>query len=289
MRKLIVPMAALGALALATPRLLKRAFAPPVREIQGEPDDYGLAGADIWIDGPNGKRLHAWWIPVEGSAPAVIVLHGWGGNSADMLPIGPGLVASGFHVLFLDARKHGLSDDEDFMSMPRFAEDLTTAIEMVNGREDVNGIAVIGHSVGAAATIYAASTDRRIDAVVAVAPFAHPAEMMRQNFRFPAPVTWVLLEVVERMIGHDYDDIAPRNRIADITAPVMLMHGDADAVIPIGDSIDLHRRLPGSELVVVPNGTHADLDPFRQFFPAVDTFLREHLHPSRPSHPEVRS
>ncbi|MGB5167105.1 MAG: alpha/beta fold hydrolase [Acidimicrobiia bacterium] len=289
MRKLIVPMAALGALALATPRLLKRAFAPPVREIQGEPDDYGLAGADIWIDGPNGKRLHAWWIPVEGSAPAVIVLHGWGGNSADMLPIGPGLVASGFHVLFLDARKHGLSDDEDFMSMPRFAEDLTTAIEMVNGREDVNGIAVIGHSVGAAATIYAASTDRRIDAVVAVAPFAHPAEMMRQNFRFPAPVTWVLLEVVERMIGHDYDDIAPRNRIADITAPVMLMHGDADAVIPIGDSIDLHRRLPESELVVVPNGTHADLDPFRQFFPAVDTFLREHLHPSRPSHPEVRS
>ncbi|MGB5533082.1 MAG: alpha/beta fold hydrolase [Acidimicrobiia bacterium] len=289
MRKLIVPMAALGALALATPRLLKRAFAPPVREIQGEPDDYGLAGADIWIDGPNGKRLHAWWIPVEGSAPAVIVLHGWGGNSADMLPIGPGLVASGFHVLFLDARKHGLSDDEDFMSMPRFAEDLTTAIEMVNGREDVNGIAVIGHSVGAAATIYAASTDRRIDAVVAVAPFAHPAEMMRQNFRFPAPVTWVLLEVVERMIGHDYDDIAPRNRIADITAPVMLMHGDADAVIPIGDSIDLHRRLPGSELVVVPNGTHADLDPFRQFFPAVDTFLREHLHPSRPLHPGVRS
>jgi pimeloyl-ACP methyl ester carboxylesterase len=289
MRKLIVPMAALGALALATPRLLKRAFAPPVRESQGEPDDYGLAGADMWIDGPNGKRLHAWWIPAEGSAPAVIVLHGWGGNSADMLPIGPGLVASGFHVLFLDARKHGLSDDEDFMSMPRFAEDLTTAIEMVNGREDVNGIAVIGHSVGAAATIYAASTDRRIDAVVAVAPFAHPAEMMRQNFRFPAPVTWVLLEVVERMIGHDYDDFAPRNRIADITAPVMLMHGDADAVIPIGDSIDLHRRLPGSELVVVPNGTHADLDPFRQFFPAVDTFLREHLHPSRPLHPGVRS
>lgn len=282
MRKLIVPMAALGALALATPRLLKRAFAPPVREVQGEPADYGLAGTDIWINGPNGKRLHAWWIPVEGSAPAVIVLHGWGGNSADMLPIGPGLVASGFHVLFLDARKHGLSDDEDFMSMPRFAEDLTTAIEMVNDREDVNGIAVIGHSVGAAATIYAASMDRRIEAVVAVASFAHPAEMMRRNFRFPAPVTWALLEVVERMIGHDYDDFAPRNRIADITAPVMLMHGDADTVVPIGDSIDLHRRLPGSELVVVPNGTHADLDPFRQFFPAVDTFLREHLHPSRP-------
>mgnify|MGYP000343781211 CR=1 FL=1 len=36
MRRLIIPVAALGALAIATPRLLKRAFAPPVREIHGE-------------------------------------------------------------------------------------------------------------------------------------------------------------------------------------------------------------------------------------------------------------
>ena len=281
MRKLILPLATLGAVAVATPRLLKRAFSPPVREVHSEPADHGLAGSDIWIDGPNGKRLHGWWIPVEGSAPAVIVLHGWGGNSADMLPIGPGLVDSGFHVLFLDARKHGLSDDEDFMSMPRFAEDLTTTIDMVDARDDVSGIGVIGHSVGAAATIYAASMDRRVDAVVAVASFAHPAEMMRENFPFPAPITWALLEVVERMIGHDYDDIAPRSRIAEITAPVLLMHGDADAVIPIRDSIELHDRLPGSELVIVPGGTHADLDPFRPFFAAVDTFLRAHLNTSR--------
>lgn len=285
MRRLIVPVAALGALAVATPRLLKRALAPPVREVHSEPNDHGLAGTDIWIDGPNGKRLHGWWIPFERPAPAVIVLHGWGGNSADMLPIGPGLVASGFHVLFLDARKHGLSDDEDFMSMPRFAEDLRTAIEMVDAREDVTGIAVIGHSVGAAATIYAASMDRRIDAVVAVASFAHPAEMMRENFPFPAPATWALLHVVERMIGHDYDHIAPRNRIAEVTAPVMLMHGDADTVIPIRDSIELHQRLPGSALVVVPGGTHADLDPFRPYFGAVDNFLREHLHAPSPLGP----
>ena len=151
---------------------------------------------------------------------------------------------------------------------------------MVSGRDDVTGIAVIGHSVGAAASLYAASTERRIDAVVAVASFAHPAEMMRENFPFPAPVTWALLEVVERMIGHDYDDIAPRNRIAAVTAPVMLMHGDADAVIPLRDSIDLHERLPGSELVVVPGGTHADLDRYRPFFPAVDAFLQKNLPPS---------
>ena len=277
MRKLIIPLAVLGAIALATPRMLKRAFAPPARSVHSDPVDYDLTGTDVWFDGPNGKRLHGWWIPVDHPAPAVIVLHGWGGNSADMLPIGPGLAASGFHVLFLNARKHGLSDDEDFMSMPRFAEDLRTAIGTVRAQGDVTGIGVIGHSVGAAAAIYAASLDDRIDAVVAVAPFAHPEEMMRRNFPFPAPMTWAVLEIVERMIGHDYDDFAPRNRISGVTAPVMLLHGEADTVIPVGDSIELHERLPGSELLIVPGGTHADFEPFRPYFPTVDGFLRQHL------------
>ncbi|MCJ7781382.1 MAG: alpha/beta hydrolase [Acidimicrobiia bacterium] len=280
MRKLILLLIVMVGVVLATPRLLRRAFAPRDREVGSNPSDYGLLSTDLWIAGTNGKRLHAWWIPADGPAPVVIVLHGWSGNSGDMLPIGPGLLESGFHALFLDARKHGKSDDEDFMSMPRFAEDLEAAIGSMLERDDVTGIGVIGHSVGAAAAIYAAARNPAIDAVVAVAAFAHPAEMMRENFPFPMPVTWAILHVVERMIGHRYDDIAPRNRIADVEVPVMLMHGDADRVIPFQDSIDLRDRLPGSQLVIVPGGTHSDLEAFEPFFPTVDEFLRRHLSPA---------
>jgi pimeloyl-ACP methyl ester carboxylesterase len=280
MRKLILLLIVMVGVVLATPRLLRRAFAPRDREVGSNPSDYGLLSTDLWIAGTNGKRLHAWWIPADGPAPVVIVLHGWSGNSGDMLPIGPGLLESGFHALFLDARKHGESDDEDFMSMPRFAEDLEAAIGSMLERDDVTGIGVIGHSVGAAAAIYAAARNPAIDAVVAVASFAHPAEMMRENFPFPMPVTWAILRMVERMIGHRYDDIAPRNRIADVEVPVMLMHGDADSVIPFQDSIDLRDRLPGSQLVIVPGGTHSDLEAFEPFFPAVDEFLRKHLSPA---------
>ncbi len=277
MRKLILPLIVIVGAVVAAPRLFRRAFAPPDREVATGPSDFGLSAVDLWIDGPNGRRLHAWWIPVDGPAPVVIVLHGWGGNSGDMLPVAPGLAESGFHSLFLDARRHGQSDFEDFMSMPRFAEDLEAAVDDLLERDDVTAIGVIGHSVGAAASIYAAAHNQAIDAVVAVASFAHPAEMMRENFPFPAPVTWALLQIMEHMIGHRYDDIAPRNRIADVEAPVMLMHGDADSVIPFQDSIDLHERLPGSELVIVPGGTHSDLEAFGPFFPTVDEFLGEHL------------
>jgi len=277
MRKLLLLLIVIVSAVAAAPRLLKRAFAPPERDVVANPSDYGLSATDLWIDGPNEKRLHGWWIPADGPAPVVIVLHGWGGNSGDMLPIAPGLADAGFHSLFLDARRHGQSDFEDFMSMPRFAEDLEAAVGDLLERDDVTAIGVIGHSVGAAASIYAAANNPAIDAVVAVASFAHPAEMMRENFPFPAPVTWALLQVVERMIGHRYDDIAPRNRISNVDVPVMLMHGDADNVIPFQDSIDLHKRLAGSELVIVPGGTHSDLEAFEPFFPRVDEFLGEHL------------
>ncbi len=283
MRKFLIPLALIGAAGfVVAPRIIKRAFTPPKRDVDQVPDDFGLDATTMWIDGPNGKRLHAWWVPAEGTAPVVIVLHGWGGTAADMLPIGPGLHDAGFHALFLDARKHGESDNEDFMSMPRFAEDLEAAITVMRARPDVEAVGVVAHSVGASAAIYAAAGHTSPDAVVAVAPFAHPGEMMQDNFPFPAPVTWGILQIVERMIGHSYDEIAPRNRIAEVTVPVMLMHGEDDAVIPATDSIELHERLPGSRLIVVPGGTHSDLDKFAPYFAEVDDFLRDSLTVARP-------
>ncbi len=282
MKKILIPIGipvglAVGA-ALAAPSLLKRVFAVPQRAIpETTPQDFGLDGEQVWIDGPNNKRLHAWFIPAEATAPAVVILHGWGGTGTDMLPIAPGLHDLGMHTLFLDARTHGLSDDEDFMSMPRFAEDLETALAWLSDREDVTTIGVIGHSVGAAATILAASRNPDIDAVVAVSSFAHPEELLRRAIPYPAPMKWTLLRVIRQMIGVSYDDIAPRNRIADIKVPVLLIHGEDDDVIPVDDAYTIHNNLPSCRLIVVPGGKHSNLEAFAPYFPDVHEFLNANL------------
>jgi len=283
MKKILIPIGipvglAVGA-ALATPSLLKRIFAVPQRALPDtKPQDFGLVGEQVWIHGPNNKRLHAWFIPAgEAPAPAVVILHGWGGTSADMLPVAPGLHDLGFHSLFLDARTHGLSDDEDFMSMPRFAEDLETALVWLVNRDDVTTIGAVGHSIGAAATILAASRNPDIDAVVAVASFAHPEELLWRAIPYPAPVKWTLLRAIRQMIGVSYDDIAPRNRIADIQVPVLLMHGEDDDVIPVDDAISIHDNLPSCQLIIVPKGTHSDLEAFEPYFSDVNEFLSAHL------------
>jgi pimeloyl-ACP methyl ester carboxylesterase len=276
-RPLLISLGVGAGIAAVVPFAFKRAFRPPWRDVHQTPLDFDLPEDQVWFDGTNGIRLHGWFIPVEGTAPAVVVLHGWGGNAAHMLELAPPLHEAGFHALFLDARNHGLSDHDTYASMPRFAEDLAVAVDYLHDRHDVTTVGVIGHSVGAGASIYHASHIDDVDAVVAVSCFAHPGEMMQDNFPFPAAVTWGILRGIEVLIARRLDAIAPRNRIAEVRAPVMLVHGEIDAVVPVDDAYELADHSPGSRLVIVPDGTHSDLAAFGPYFPEVMDFLIRHL------------
>jgi pimeloyl-ACP methyl ester carboxylesterase len=250
------------------------------------PADLGLPEEQVWLQSVNGTRLHAWYIPVEGLAPAIIVLHGWGGNASLMLPLAAHLHHAGFHALFLDARNHGLSEHDTFASMPRFAEDLEAGVGWLEARPLVSSIGVIGHSVGAGAAILAASRGDQFGAVVSVSSLAHPGEMMsRQMARIPRPIPALLLRAVQRTIGYRFDEFAPRERLGSVAAPVMLVHGDADDVVPISSLWDLADAHPGAEILVVPDGDHSDLDTFEAHLGQIMDFLHRHLGRPTPHSP----
>ncbi len=280
MRKVIaVPLVIGAGVVAAAPRMFRRAWRPRLLEVHQSPTDFGLAEEHVWLTNASGIRLHGWFVPAGGPAPCVVVLHGWGGNAAHMLELAPAINDAGFHSLFLDARNHGLSEHDDHVSMLRFAEDLGTAVEYLWGRQDVTDVAVIGHSVGAAASIYYASYHDDVSAVVSVASFAHPGELIDENLRLPRPVRWAVLRTIETMIGKGFDVIAPRSRITHVDVPLLLVHGAKDDVVPIGDSFELRERRPDTQLLVVPEGGHSDLTPFEPYFPQVVGFIASHVEP----------
>jgi len=283
-RRLIKIAVALTAGAVyAAPRILRGAFAPPQPEAKLTPADLGLSAERVWLESVNGTRLHGWHIPVEGCAPAVIVLHGWGASGSLMLPLAPHLHDAGLHTLFLDARNHGFSEHDAFVSMPRFAEDLEVAADWIRANSDVSAVGVIGHSVGAGAAIFSASRGDRLDAVVSVSSFAHAGEMMRRQMtKIPKPALAIILRAVQRMIGHRYDDFAPRSRVGLIDAPVMLVHGGADDVVPIDSLHQLAAANPAAEVLVVPDGGHSDLSAFEPYVGEIVDFLDRHLRRSEP-------
>jgi len=272
---LLFPLALIAGAVVAAPRMLKRGFTPPQPPVDVIPSDLGLDFEVVELRSVNDTRLHGWWIPAEGTAPTIIVLHGWGGNSSLMLPLAPHIHDAGFHALFIDARNHGLSESDSFSSMPRFAEDLEVAVDLVRTRDDVAAVGVIGHSVGAGALIFSASKGVPIDAAVSVSSFAHPGEMMHENMPLPKPVVSAILEAVQRTIGYRFDEFAPRTRVVSVDIPLLLVHGDKDDVVPIANLHQLADAHGGAEVIIVPGGGHSDLGPFEPYIDEiVDFFVR---------------
>ena len=156
--------------------------APRVPEI-GVPE--GLPWYEVQIPTVRGKTLFGWFIPANEGAPALAVVHGWGGNAEMMLPLLKPLHAAGYSLLFFDARSHGRSDVDTFASLPRFAEDLEQAVNWLQAQPNVDAkyVGVIGHSVGAGAGLLLASQRRDLFAVVSLAAFAHPSRIMRRGLK----------------------------------------------------------------------------------------------------------
>ncbi|MBI2306869.1 MAG: alpha/beta fold hydrolase [Rhodocyclales bacterium] len=279
-------LAALAAALLATPALfhaaLRRSLTPRRRSDGGEPEGVALPAQAIALPGANGKRLFAWYIPAAaggGAAPCAVLLHGWGGNAGDLLPLAVPLHAAGYSLLLLDARNHGRSDADSFASMPRFAEDLDCAIDWLRRQPacDPARLAVIGHSVGAAAALLAASRRSDIAAVVSIAAFAHPASVMRRFLaarRIPfIPLGWYALRYVERVIGHRFDAIAPEHTIRRVSCPVLLVHGSEDRTVPPADAHHLAQCAGGRAQLLLLRGDHEAFADPAAGIAAVRTFL----------------
>jgi dipeptidyl aminopeptidase/acylaminoacyl peptidase len=238
---------------------------------------------ELRIPGPRGRSLAGWLVSPSGAtprpAPAVLVMHGWGANAAMMWPVVPPLHDAGFAVLLIDARCHGRSDGEAFTSMPRFAEDIAAGLAWLKRQPDIapDRLALLGHSVGAAACLLHASRHHDVRAVVSLSAFAHPREVMRgfmAEKRVPYPVVgWYVMRHVQRVIGTHFDDIAPVNTITRVQCPVLVVHGREDTVVPAGDAARLVSRSGRARLLQL-DGDHDLREALAPHAATVVEFLR---------------
>lgn len=223
--------------------LLRRLAAPRIAH-HSSPAELGVPAQAVRIIASGGKMLFGWFVPSRHPvpAPAALVMHGWGANAALMLPALPPLHEAGHAVLLLDARCHGESDGEDFTSLPRFAEDIASGLDWLTAQAGVDPtrLAVIGHSVGAGAALLCASRRDDVRAVVSLAAFAHPEDMMRRflsGIHIPWwPLGWAITHYVSHVIGARFDDIAPVNTISRLSCPALLVHGLRDDTVPFDDA-----------------------------------------------------
>jgi pimeloyl-ACP methyl ester carboxylesterase len=274
---LVFVAAVIVVIAVIAPVLVRLAFRIRDREHASSPARFRLPAETVRIPTANGKILFGWWLNVGRHAPTILFVHGWGANSASGLPFARSFLDAGYNLLLIDARGHGRSDTDTFASMPRFAEDTLAAVDFLAARGYRDPV-LIGHSVGGAAVLLAASMrSNGIGGVVTLGAFAHPDEVMRRWLRFHhvtcRPVAAWVLWYVEKTIGHRFDDIAAINTIARVGVPILIVHGLADRTVPADDARRLHRANGASTLLLLPDVGHDRATELRPHLPRIVAWL----------------
>ncbi|RLC25278.1 MAG: hypothetical protein DRH21_04230 [Deltaproteobacteria bacterium] len=251
------------------------------------PGDYMIPFESVRYPTKNKKKLYGWWIPAPKdklkTASTLILVHGWNRNVGRMMPYVKELHPAGFNLLVFDSRNHGSSDPDEFSSMPKFAEDIIASINFLEKKANINieNLGVIGLSMGGAASIYAASKDNRIEKVITVGAFAHPAVVMKREIQkkhIPYfPVIWMFFRYVQYKIGSSFEAIAPINNIGKVQAKLLLIHGEQDDVVLLEDAQSMEKagNQEKVELWAIPGKGHSDCHEEVEFWKRVKTFLKE--------------
>jgi pimeloyl-ACP methyl ester carboxylesterase len=269
-----------------------RAGFPIPRPPQLTPADLGLPFEPVDVRSGD-LTLPGWFIPARGGepGPGVALVHGWESARDRLLPMAVFLHAAGFHCLAIDVRGHGANVAESLpITAGEFGSDALAAFRALEARPEVTVGAVLGHSMGAIGAILAAAEEPRIAAVVATSAPADPWRLTRQTFRlarlpFPGfiawPLAWLTTRVYLRPRGHRVGRISASAALRTIDCPILLVHGSADAVVPVAHLRRLEdvARSAGRDVrtVTIEGGQHSWLYEYPAYRRAVATFLAEAL------------
>jgi uncharacterized protein len=220
------------------------------------------AAQEILLDTADGERLIAWHVPPRGDRPVVLYLHGNGGALSHRAERFRVLTADGTGLVAVDYRGYGGSSGRP--TEAGLLIDAETAYGFAATRYPAARIAVWGESLGTGVAV-ALAAERPIGRLVLEAPFTSAVDLAARRYPF-VPVRWLMK-----------DQFRSDLRIAAVAAPLLVLHGARDTIVPIeyGERLFGLAREP-KRFVRFPQGEHEDLDRFGALA-TVATFLGDHF------------
>jgi fermentation-respiration switch protein FrsA (DUF1100 family) len=195
-----------------------RAVYYPAKYPQGGWDLQSQVGAsDVWLNTPDGVRLHAWFVRRDGTRLVTLFLHGNAGNVTHRIPHIREIVAAGSSILIPDYRGYGKSGGRP--TEEGLYIDSETAFTYLLGQGyRSKQIVLHGESLGTAVAVDLAGR-RPCAGLVLEAPFTSASD-----------VAGTVLPVLGPMLVRSFDSI---RKIRWILKPKLFMQGDRDEVIPL--------------------------------------------------------
>lgn len=211
---------------------------------------YPVAEVFDLLDARQSYLLHrgrhiALWRWGDAGAPAVLLVHGWGGRATQMRAfVGP-LLEAGYRVIAYDQPAHGLSEGR-LTGLPDFADVLEAVARHQGGVR-----AVVTHSLGGPAAAVAIAAGLPIERAALVSP---PADLVGYSRRFarwfsiPEGVRRRMQAAIEERFGVRWADLALASVAPHVRAQVLVIHDRDDAMVPWRQGTQVARAMRGARL-----------------------------------------
>ena len=207
---------------------------------------------EVGIDVP-GAKLDAWHMQLPHPDGVVFYLHGNAGNLESWFVSADFYRQLNMDLFMIDYRGYGKSTGH-ISSEAQLMSDAETAWQSIAGRYAGKRVVFIGRSLGTGLSAkLAASLEpaKRPNLLVLVSPYLSMQAMAQDQYPFvPSAVLRYPLHTDEALTA-----------LAGQT-PVLILHGDRDALIPYGHAEILSRLTPGIQLQPVPGAGHGDLQTY---------------------------
>ena len=210
---IVLYLAAVAALYLNQRRLL---YHPNASETT--PASVSLDNVErLHIETQDGETLLAWLIAPPPGGPIIVYLHGNGGGIGDRANRYAAFAAAGFGVLAIEYRGYGGSSGAP--SEAGLSNDAEAAYRQALKYAPAARIALVGESLGTGLAVKLAAA-HEVGAVVLDSPYSSATDVAAALFWW-VPVRWLI-----------WDRFESDARIGAVKAPLLIVHGTADGVVP---------------------------------------------------------
>lgn len=203
------------------------------------PAQVGLQCKEYPLKSDDGIPLSCWLVENRTESEpdrSIIYLHGITDSKISGLNYARQLVNHCRRIFLVDMRKHGESGGEYCTYGYYEKRDIVTLINKIKVDFPATDITLLGVSMGAAIAIQTAAIDKRVNRLIAIAPFFDLFSIaLDHQARKISIRSKVLLRLVlkraEHMARFKASEVSPGNDIKKIQVPILIVHGENDSSV----------------------------------------------------------
>ncbi len=210
------------------------------------PASFNLPGvSERIIDAPDGARLISWYAKAAPGRPTILYFHGNAGNLASRAERIRRYLSRGYGILFMSYRSYsgstGSPSERNNVADAQLAYNSLIADGIAPDR-----IFVYGESLGSGVAVQLAAANE-IAGLILDAPYTTIVDVAALEYPY-LPVRPFVFDRYETV-----------RHLPRVTAPLLILHGEADRVIPVemGRAVYNAANAP-KEIVTFPRAGHSD-------------------------------